>query len=118
MALHNELGKKGEELAVTWLKEKGYEIRHCNWRYLQYEIDIVASKGKFLYFIEVKTRNHSRYGYPEESVTKKKFKHLQRAADEYLFQNPGHPWIQYHVLSVTFHRDKEPEYFLIEDIFL
>ena len=118
MALHNDLGKEAEALAAKWLEEKGYAILHRNWRYSHYEIDIVATKGKFMYFIEVKARNFSRFGYPEDSVTKKKFKDLQKAADEYLFQNPGHPWIQYHVLSVTFHRDKDPEFFLIEDVFL
>jgi len=118
MALHNELGKDGEALGAKWLENNGYTILHRNWRYSHYEIDLVAIKGKFLYFIEVKARNFSRFGYPEDSVTKKKFKHLQKAADEYLFQNPGHPWIQYHILSVTLHREKEPEYFLIEDVFL
>ncbi|MBC7874025.1 MAG: YraN family protein [Ferruginibacter sp.] len=118
MASHNDLGKDGEELGAKWLEENGYTIFHRNWRYSHYEIDIVAGKGKFLYFIEVKSRNFSRFGYPEDSVTKGKFKKLQKAADEYLFQNPGNPWIQYHILSVTFHRDKEPEYFLIEDVFL
>lgn len=118
MASHNELGKDAEELAAKWLQDKDYVILHRNWRYSHYEIDIVAGKGKFIYFIEVKARNFTPFGYPEDSVTKKKFKNLQKAADEYLFQNPGHAWIQYHILAITLHRDKEPEYFLIEDIFL
>lgn len=127
MALHNELGKTGEELAVKWLKENGYEILDCNWRYSIFEIDIVATKacpddrferGKFLHFIEVKTRNFSRSGHPEDSVTRKKFKKLKKAADEYLFQNPGYPWIQYGILSITIYKNREPEYFFIEDVFL
>ncbi|HEV7782266.1 MAG TPA: YraN family protein [Chitinophagaceae bacterium] len=118
MALHNELGKQGEELGASWLEEKGYTILDRNWRYGQLEIDIIAAKGKFLYFIEIKTRNFSRYGHPEDSVTKKKFRKLKKAADEYLFRNPGHPWIQYHILSVTLFKEKEPEFFLIEDVFL
>lgn len=118
MALHNELGKEAEAMAATWLQEKGYIILHRNWRYSHYEIDIIASKEKFLYFIEVKARKYFPGAFPEDSVTKKKFKHLQKAADEYLFLNPGHKWIQYHVLSITMHNNKEPEYFLIEDVFL
>jgi len=118
MASHNELGKDGEQLAVKWLEEKGYAILHRNWRHSHYEIDIVATKGKFLHFVEVKARNNSPYGNPEDSVTKKKFKNLQRAADEYLFLNPGHQWIQYDILSIIIHRNKEAEYFLIEDVFL
>ena len=118
MASHNEIGKSGEELAVAWFREKGYEILHCNWRHSHYELDIVALKNNWLHFIEVKTLNHTSFGYPEDSVTKKKFKHLQRAADEYLFLNPGHKWIQYDILSITFFQNKEPEYFLLEDVFL
>lgn len=119
MASHNELGKEGEELAVKWLEVKGYAILCCNWRHSYHEIDIIATKGKFLHFVEVKARMASAFGgHPEDSVTKKKFKNLQKAADEYLFQHPGHPWISYDILSITLHRDKEPEYFLIEDVFL
>jgi len=118
MAEHNDIGKQGEELAARWLEEKGFSILHRNWHYGKLEIDIVATKGKFLYFIEVKTRNFSRYGHPEDSVTKKKFRKLQRAADEYLFQDPGHPWIQYYILAITLYKEREPEYFLIEDVFL
>ena len=118
MALHNELGKEGEEMATKWLTEKGYTILHRNWRYSYHEIDIIATKDKFLHFVEVKARNFSSFGYPEDSVTKKKFKNLQKAADEYLFLHPGHKWIQYDILSITLYKDKEPEYFFIEDVFL
>jgi len=118
MADHNELGKEGEELAATWLVENGYTLRHRNWRYSYHEIDIIASKGKFLHFVEVKARKASALGHPEDSVTKKKFKYLQKAADEYLQQHPGHPWIQYDILSLTLHPGGKVDYFLIEDVFL
>ena len=118
MATHNKFGQEAEELATKWLAEKGYEIIHRNWRHSHYEIDIVAKKGKFLHFIEVKALHHSAFGHPEDSVRKKKFKNLQRAAHEYIYLNPGHEWIQYAILSITLFKDKEPEYFLIEDVFL
>ena len=118
MAEHNEFGTAGEDMAVKWLQEKGYEILHRNWRHKQYEIDMIALKNNFLHIIEVKTRNHSPFGYPEDSVGKKKFRNLQRAADEFLFLNPGHKWIQYDILAITLFKDKEPEYFLLEDVFL
>ena len=119
MAEHNELGKEGEEMAAKWLTEKGFTVLHRNWRHSYHEIDIVATKGKFLHFVEVKARNASPYGgHPEDSVTKKKFKNLQKAADEYLFLNPGYQWIQYDILSITLYRNKEPGYFFIQDVFL
>lgn len=118
MADHNELGKEGEEMAAKWLAAHGYTLLHRNWRHSYHEIDIIASKGKFLHFVEVKARKASPLGNPEDSVTKKKFKHLQKAADEYLHQHPGHPWIQYDILAVTLLPGGEAEYFLIEDVFL
>ena len=118
MALHNTVGTDGENLAAAWLVEKGYEILHRNWRHSYFEIDIIALKNKMLHIVEVKCRNASPFGHPEDSVTKKKFKHLKRAADEFLFLNPGHKWIQYDVLAITFNKDGETEYFLLEDVFL
>jgi putative endonuclease len=118
MALHNILGKEGEQMAVNWLQEKGYEILHRNWRHSYYEIDIVARKGNMLHIVEVKARQGNQFGNPEDSVTKKKFKHLQKAADEFLFLNPGYKWIQYDILAITLHKNKETEYFLLEDVFL
>jgi putative endonuclease len=118
MAEHNKFGATGEEMGAKWLAEKGYEILYRNWRYKQYEIDIIARKDKFLHFFEIKTRHHSMYGHPEESVGKRKFKNLQRAADEYLYLNPGHKWIQYNILSITLFGGRDPEFFLLEDVFL
>ncbi len=118
MALHNELGKEGEQMAIQWLKERGYEILHINWRYSYYEIDIIAKKGDKLHFVEVKARQNDKSGNPEDSVTKKKFKRLQQAADQFLFLNPGHKWIQYDVLAITLNKGGETEYFLLEDVFL
>jgi putative endonuclease len=118
MASHNILGKEGEQMAANWLQEKGYEILHRNWRYSHYEIDIVAKKDERLHIVEVKARYGNKYGNPEDSVTKKKFKRLQKATDEFLFLNPGYKWIQYDILSVTLHKYKATEYFLLEDVFL
>jgi len=117
MALHHELGENGEQMATEWLMQKGYEILHRNWRYGNCEIDIIATRDEFLHFFEVKARRYSPHCHPEDSVGKKKFKNLQRAADQYLYLNPGHEWIQYDILAITIHWDGEVEYFLVEDVF-
>ena len=118
MSSNNKIGADGENLADEWLKQKGYEILHRNWRHSHYEIDLIATKNNWLHIVEVKCRNASPFGYPEDSVTKKKFKHLQRATDQFLFLNPGYKWIQYNILSITLHKDREPDFFLLEDVFL
>ena len=118
MASHNQLGKEAEQMAVAYLTQKGYEILHCNWRHSRYEIDIIAMKNELLRIIEVKSLKSSELKYPEESVTKKKFKYLLRAADEFLFQNQQYHHVQFDILSIVLNRGQEPEYFLIEDVFL
>ena len=41
MSKHNNLGKKGEELACSHISLKGYNIVERNWRYKKDEIDII-----------------------------------------------------------------------------
>lgn len=118
MALHNKLGKEAEEMAVSHLAGLGYEIIHCNWRHSHYEIDIIAIKNGLLRIIEVKSLKSSSFRHPEESVTKKKFKFLLKAADEYLFQNPKYRNVQFEILSIVAVPGKDPDFFLIEDVFL
>ena len=118
MASHNELGKEAEQMAVNYLTQKGYKILHCNWRYSRYEIDIIAMKNELLRIIEVKSLKSSELKYPEESVTRKKFKYLLKAADEFLFQNQQYRHVQFDILSIVLNRDGEPDYFLIEDVFV
>lgn len=118
MALHNELGEDAEKWAVEWLREKGYEILHLNWRFSYYEIDIIAKKDNMLHIIEVKARKFFPGANPEDSVTRKKFKHLQCAADKYLSLHPEYKWIQYDILAITIHRNGPPDFFLLQDVFL
>src|ERR1043166_6901134 len=114
MASHNQLGKEAEQLAVNYLTKKGYEILHCNWRHSRYEIDIIAIKDQLLRIIEVKSLKSSAFRNPEESVTKKKFRYLLKAADEFLFQNQQYRHVQFDILSIVLNPENDPEYVLIE----
>lgn len=55
MAEHNEIGKIGENLTVTFLMKQGFTILERNYRIKQGEIDIIAVKDSKLRFIEVKS---------------------------------------------------------------
>ncbi len=118
MALHNDLGKAAEDLAAEWLVTRGYRILHRNWRYSHYEIDIIACREGKLHIVEVKARTATAIGNPEDSVTRKKFKSLQRATDEFLYRNPGYSRLQYDILAITFRWGKAPVFFLLEDVYL
>ena len=84
MAIHNELGKGGEEEAVRYLTLKGYHILHRNWRSGKKELDIVAEFGDELGVIEVKTRRNREYGMPEEAVNQQKIRRIVAATDAYV----------------------------------
>ena len=88
MAYHNELGKEGEALAVAHLESRGYEILERNFRYDRAEIDIIARlKQGEVVVVEVKTRNSSAFGDPQQFVYKSKIRQLVKAADGYLTLN-------------------------------
>ena len=84
MAEHNELGKKGEDLAVEYLLQNDYEILNRNWIYQKAEIDIIAKKDHFLAVIEVKTRSSLDYGSPQDFVKLKKIQLLIKAVNAYI----------------------------------
>lgn len=79
------IGKKGEELAVKFLKKKGYKILERNFACRQGEIDIIALDRNEIVFIEVKTRTSMNYGLPSEAVNIQKKKHLYNATEYYIY---------------------------------
>jgi len=84
MAIHNELGEKGEELAVEFLQKKGYKILERNWRFKKAEVDIISQKNDVLAVIEVKTRSSNYFGNPQDFVNPKKIQLLVEAINEYV----------------------------------
>lgn len=100
MAEHNELGKRGENLACSYLKEKGYSILQTNWRRGKLEIDIIALDGDELVFVEVKTRTSSLFGEPEDAVTPQKRRHLVQAANAYVIKSGYDKGSRFDVISI------------------
>ena len=84
MAEKNETGKKGEAVARTYLEISGYKILHTNWRFHRYELDIVATDGKELVIVEVKTRSINYLLYPEDAINRHKIKHITTATNAYI----------------------------------
>ena len=117
MAKHNELGKRGEELAAQYLTEKGYEILECNWRNVHKEIDIIGKKDNVLVVVEVKTRQSEEYGEPDIAVTRQKQTRLISAANAYLFQNKLDINTRFDIISIVL-KNGEPIINHIEDAFL
>lgn len=77
-------GNIGETFATKYLKDKGYEILETNFSNKIGEIDIIAKDKDFIIFVEVKSRNSSKYGFPREAVTLYKQNKIRTVALVYL----------------------------------
>ena len=117
MAAHIDFGKQGEEIAVKYLMDKGYEILERNWRNRHKEIDIIAKDGKELVVVEVKTRKSNDYGDPDFAVNKQKQRLLISAANSYIYSNNLDLDTRFDIISIII-KDGNPVIDHIEDAFL
>ncbi len=85
--LRINLGKKGEDIAADYLRNKGFKIIARNYRDKFGEIDIIAKDRSTWVFVEVKTRHSIRFGLPEEAVTMTKQRQIIRVASNYLLRH-------------------------------
>ncbi len=117
MAAHNDLGKLGEDLAVQYLTDKGYEILERNWHNIHKEVDIIAKDGQYLVIVEVKTRQNDEYGEPDLAVTKRKQRMLIAAANAYISRKELDMETRFDIISIVV-KDSDPVIKHIEDAFL
>ena len=80
-------GHDAEKVAADYLKKLGYKIIELNWKTPRCEIDIVASKKKTLYFIEVKYRQTESQGSGLEYITPAKLRQMAYGAETYISMN-------------------------------
>ena len=100
MRTKKETGNFGEKEAIKYLIESEYQIIATNWRYLKAEIDIIAKKGDWLIFVEVKTRSTSDFGNPEEFVSNKQQKLIINAAHEFIVGNDRNEEARFDIISI------------------
>lgn len=112
MAQHNELGKKGEQLAVDFLLKHNYAIVERNYRFEKAEVDIIAQKDDILAIVEVKTRSTADFGDPQDFVKPKQIKNLVKAVDEYVTINDLDVEVRFDIVAIV----KEGKGFTIEHL--
>lgn len=77
-------GGSDESLAAAFLEREGLKILERNYRCRFGEIDIVATAGGILVFVEVRARRSEDYGGAAASITAAKRRRLLAAARHYL----------------------------------
>lgn len=119
------IGQKGEDEAVKYLKAKGFYVLDRNYRKPWGELDIVAKKGEWLYFVEVKTvtrrvpetksqiprdfvsGNWGDDNYePEDNIHPWKIKRLQRAINTYLLEKKINDEADWQVDAISVYLEK------------
>ncbi len=115
MAKHNELGKKGEQIAADYLIKQGYTILEKNYRYYKAEIDIIAQKDSILAVVEVKTRTTNYFGSPQDFVNNKKIKLMFWAIDNYIIKKDLDIEARFDIIAITLENETKIEH--IKDAF-
>jgi putative endonuclease len=111
MNKNKDLGQEGEQIAIEYLRDRGYNILKRNYRYGRKEIDIIASEGIFLVFVEVKMRRNSRYGMPEEAVDNRKAERIRVVAEQYLSYHEWPGPIRFDIIAILKKHTFEIEHF-------
>ena len=112
------LGFKGEELAVQYLKKKGYKVIERNYRCQWGEIDLIARDKETLIFVEIKSRSSSGFGLPQDAVDRFKQEKLIQVAKAYMAEHRLQETIpaRFDVVAVQF-TPSGPDIELIKDAF-
>ena len=101
MAEHNELGKKGEKLAIEYLRLKEYEILKQNYRFQKAEVDIIAKRGNLLIAAEVKTRSTPEFGNPQDFVKPKQIKQLVKAINHFVEEEELDVDVRFDIIAIV-----------------
>lgn len=113
MAEHNDLGKLGEDLAVSFLEENGYEVLERNYHFQKAEIDIIAKHDNKLIVIEVKTRSSLVFGLPQDFIKPSKIKLLVKGINHYIEVNDLNFEVRFDIIAI--HKNNQ-NHFEIEHI--
>ncbi len=94
------LGFDAEERAAAYLARRGLDIVSRNFRTRLGEIDLIAREGDTLVFVEVRMRSGGGFGGALESITPRKQRRIQAAAQQFLGQFRDPPRCRFDVVAL------------------
>ncbi len=77
-------GRQAEREAALFLRRRGYRVLEQNLRTPFGEIDLVAVKGEWIVFVEVKARSSDEFGTPVEGLRPRQQERIRGAAEWFL----------------------------------
>lgn len=114
------LGRWGEDRAAEYLRDEGFTIKAANWKCRFGEIDLIASDGVYLCFIEVKLRKSAAFGSAAAFVDRRKQEKVRTAAVLYLSRHKTDLQPRFDVIEIYAPQGMEtrkPEIFYLENAF-
>ena len=120
MGRNNLAGAWGEALAADYLKKKHYTLLASSYRSRFGEIDLIARKGRYLVFVEVKLRKNAEFARAMEYVDRRKQDRIRMTASMYLAENPTDLQPRFDVIEIYAPEGtatREPEMNHLEDAF-
>ena len=99
-AANKKLGRKGEKLAVKYLKRGGYKILKRNYVNPFGEVDIIAQKEDTVAFIEVKTRLSDVFGAPSEAVNYSRKQRYISAAKYFFYERAIDCTVRFDIIEI------------------
>jgi Holliday junction resolvase-like predicted endonuclease len=87
-----QIGQLAETLVLNWYLEQNYTLVAKNFNYYQGdkigEIDLIMSKDKKLFLVEVKARKNQNFALALEQITRKKLMCLYKSYQGFLRRYP------------------------------
>ncbi len=90
------LGEVYEDIAVRFLRDNGFSILARNYRKPFGEVDIVARKGKEVFFVEVRHRGDTSLVSALESVDVRKMRRIAKTAVSFIQERLPQQDLNYH----------------------
>jgi len=114
MVTTNDIGDRGEDVAVAHLEDSGYRMLDRNYYFERNEVDLICrdsdDEDGELVFVEVKTRSGVGYGPPEAAITEEKKQSLVEVAQAYLHEQQLEDVpARFDVVTVFLAVDRPPE---------
>lgn len=94
-------GSEAETMAASFLARQGYQVLCRNYRYGKSEIDLIAQKGSFIVFVEVKYRTNTSFGHPEQVISYQQVNRIATAAQAWMESQKIDAPVRYDVISIT-----------------
>lgn len=103
--MKKEIGNFGEQAAADYLEKKGMKIIKRNFYCRVGELDIIASDGEYIVFVEVKTRKSAKFGRASEFVDFRKQQKIIKTALYYI--GASDTAMRFDVVEVYYHEKGE-----------